>query len=190
MKSNDKRWWCRVMPALMATLVLASAALVSGGAGARPAAPAAAPPSPAAAVPPARGPAYHLALEAAQLALADCAGKGYKVSVTVVDSTGAARVVLADDGARQRAVDSSAAKALTVITFRESSGAVEQHAAADPALAARIAADSRLRARAGGLPLVVNGEIIGAIGVGGAPGGEKDEACAATALAAVGPRLQ
>jgi uncharacterized protein GlcG (DUF336 family) len=146
------------------------------------------PPVPAPA--PARGPDSALALEAAQTAIATCHASGYNVGVTIVDSAGEVRLLLASDAAPQRAVDSSTSKALTVIAFKASSATVAQQAAADPALAARIAADPKLRARAGGLPLTVGSDLIGAIGVGGAPGGEKDEACAAAGIEKIKNRLR
>jgi uncharacterized protein GlcG (DUF336 family) len=48
--------------------------------------------------------------------------------------------------------------------------------------------DSRLVILGGGLPIVINGERVGGIGVGGAPGGPLDEACAKEGLAAIGAR--
>lgn len=140
--------------------------------------------------PPPPGPGLELATGVAQAAIADCAANGYKVGVTVVDSKAGVRLILAQDEARQQAVASSTAKAVTVIRYRQSSGALAQRASTDSKLAAEIAADATLRARAGGLPLVIKGEIIGAIGVGGAPGGEKDEACAAHAIARYPDRLE
>jgi uncharacterized protein GlcG (DUF336 family) len=140
--------------------------------------------------PPARGPSSALALEAAQAAISSCEHSGYSVAVTVVNSAGDVRLVLASDAAPQRAVESSGGKALTVITYKLPSGTVAQRAASDPALAARIAADPRLRARAGALPLTVGSDLIGAIGVGGAPGGEKDEACAAAGIEKIKARLK
>lgn len=130
------------------------------------------------AVPAARGPALALALEAAQVAVATCSANGYKAAVSVVDSAGVLKAVLAADGASQRGVGSSAAKAFTAITYKTSSAEVAKRAEADPALLAQLNADPRHRPRAGALPLFVNGELVGAIGVGGAPGGDKDEACA------------
>ena len=140
--------------------------------------------------PAARGPALDLALEAAQTALAACTANGYKVGVTVVDSAGISKVVLAADGAIPRAIDSGAGKAFTAITFKTSSAAVAKQVETDKELAARLAADPKQRARAGALPLIVAGEIIGAIGVGGAPGGEKDEACASAGVDKVKDRLK
>ncbi len=65
-----------------------------------------------------------------------------------------------------------------------------EDAKADKALADRIAADQTLITWAGGLPLSVDGQVIGAVGVSGAPGGEKDEACATAGLAKVAGRLR
>ncbi|WP_084188330.1 heme-binding protein [Sulfurivirga caldicuralii] len=42
----------------------------------------------------------------------------------------------------------------------------------------------------GGVPLTSDGVMIGAIGVSGAPGGEKDEACALKAIEALEDRLE
>ncbi len=140
-------------------------------------------------VPAARGPAVNLALEAAQTALATCQANGYKVGVSVVDSAGVVRVALASDGAPQRAVESGNGKAFTVITYKTSSAEVAKKAEKDPDLTAKLNADPKQRARAGALPLLVAGEVIGAIGVGGAPGGDKDEACAAAGIDKIKDRL-
>ena len=60
----------------------------------------------------------------------------------------------------------------------------------DQALAVKITGETSLFARAGGLPLLVGGDVIGAVGVGGAPGGEKDEACSAAGIDKVKARLK
>ncbi len=44
-------------------------------------------------------------------------------------------------------------------------------------------------AMAGGLPVEAGGSVVGAVGVSGAPGGDKDEACAAAGIEAVRDRL-
>ena len=46
--------------------------------------------------------------------------------------------------------------------------------------------DPRLVILGGGLPIKINGALVGGIGVGGAPGGAKDEKCARVGLAAIG----
>lgn len=140
--------------------------------------------------PPARGPSLALALEAAQVAVSTCTANGYKTAVSVVDSAGVLKALLAADGASQRGVESSQAKAYTSITFKLPSGEVAKQVETDADLKARLAADPKQRARAGALPLYVSGELIGAIGVGGAPGSEKDEACAQAGLDKVKDRLK
>ncbi len=152
--------------------------------------PAAEPSARPAPAPAARGPGLALALEAAQTALATCTANGYKAGVSVVDSAGVVRVQLLADGAGERAGVSSSGKAFTAITFKTSSAAVAKQAEADAALLAKLNADPKQRARAGALPLVVNGEVIGAIGVGGAPGGDKDEVCAAAGIDKIKDRLK
>lgn len=168
----------------LSSLVLLTSMVAGAAAAQTPAAPAAPPP------PPARGPGAELALEAAQTAAATCLANGYKVSVSVTDSAGVLRVLYAQDGARGGAVDSATRKAVTTIAFKAPTSAVAAQAAADPALQAKIAADPKLFARAGALPLMVGGDMVGAIGVGGAPGGEKDEVCAQAGVDKIKDRLK
>jgi uncharacterized protein GlcG (DUF336 family) len=131
-----------------------------------------------------------LALEAAQVAVSTCTANGYKTAVSVVDSSGILKALLAADGASQRGVESSQAKAYTSISFRLPSGEVAKQAEVDAELKSRLAADPKHRARAGALPIFVSGELIGAIGVGGAPGSEKDEVCAQAGLDKIKDRLK
>jgi uncharacterized protein GlcG (DUF336 family) len=144
---------------------------------------------PPAAAPPAPGPSLALALEAAQTAIATCQASGYKIGATVLDSAGVIKVSLGADGASARGVNSSHTKATTSLKYQEPSAAIQAHAEKDPAFAAVISADPTLNARAGAELLVSKGVIIGAIGVGGAPGGDKDDACATAGLARVKDRL-
>lgn len=130
-----------------------------------------------------------LALEAAQTAMTTCTANGYKVAAAVVDSAGGTHLVIGVEGIRQGALDSSIKKAFTAVTLKAPSAETEAKAKTDDALKAKIAADPRLFARAGGLVILSKGQIVGAIGVGGAPGGEKDEACAKAALAKIQARL-
>ena len=59
----------------------------------------------------------------------------------------------------------------------------------DPDILARLKADPNLMSYGGGIPLKVGDEIIGAIGVGGAPGADKDDVCALAGVAKVKDRL-
>ena len=146
-----------------------------------------APPPPA---PPARGPALALAVEGAMAAIQACAANGYKVTAVVLDSSGAQRVVLANDGAPGMTAQVGTRKAFTAVTFKTSSGAVGERAKTDKALADRIAADPRLITWAGAQPLMAGSELIGALGVSGAPGGDKDDACTSAGIAKIKDRLK
>ena len=149
-----------------------------------------APIQPIAAPAPARGPALDLSLEAAQTALQACTAIQQKVAVTVLDSAGVVKVLLASDGASARGVLSSSSKAQTALTFRTATSALTESVKSDQQLAEKIAANSSFNIRAGGVLLIVNGEVVGAIGVGGARGSEKDEACALAGIAQIQSRLQ
>lgn len=158
-------------------------------------APAAAPdPAPAGAqqapVPAAQGPALALALEAAQVAIETCTAKEQKIGVSVVDSAGVLKALLATDGASPRGVQSSTNKAKTALEFKAPASQLAEQIKTDKDLADKIAANPNLNARAGGVLLKVNEEVIGAIGVGGARGSEKDEECALAGIQKVQARLK
>lgn len=141
-------------------------------------------------VPAARGPALALALEAAQVAIETCTAKEQKIGVSVVDSAGVLKALLATDGASPRGVQSSTNKAKTALEFKAPTSQLAEQSKTDKALADKIAANPNLNARAGGVLLKVNDEVIGAIGVGGARGSEKDEECALAGIQKVQARLK
>jgi len=149
-----------------------------------------APATPAPPAPPARGPALALALEAARGAIDTCSARQQNVSVSVIDSAGVLKLLLAADGAHARGVASSTSKAQTALAFNSATSALGERAKTDTALAARVAANPAFNVRGGGLAISVDGVVIGAIGVGGARGSEVDEACAQAGLAQVQGRLR
>ena len=139
---------------------------------------------------PAPAPATDLAMEAAARAIAVCTANGFNVAVSVVDSAGGVRVLAVADGAGARLGTPATRKATAAVTFGVPTATLEEQVKTDAELAARFDAESAtLYARAGGLPLFANGEVIGAIGVGGAPDGMQDELCAAEGVAAIQDRL-
>ena len=152
-------------------------------------APAGAPRPPGPPPPPARGPSSAVAVEMAQTAVAACAANGYKVTAVVLNSAGVLKVQISADGAPDMTGQVGVRKAFTVITFKSPSGAVGDKAKTDSALADRSKADPKLITWAGGEPLMVGGDLIGALGVSGAPGGDKDDACAMAAIAKVQGKL-
>jgi uncharacterized protein GlcG (DUF336 family) len=140
--------------------------------------------------PPARFIGVALALEAAQTAVASCTANGYNVSVTVMDAGGVTRLLYANDKAGAGPIDSATRKAYTSLAFKMSTADIAKMQPTDAAMDARIKADPKMFARAGAFPLMAGTELAGAIGVGGAPGGDLDAACAQAGLAKIQDRIK
>ena len=136
------------------------------------------PPTPAA-----PGPTLDLSLDAARAALQACTKIEQKIGVTVVDSAGIPKVVLASDGASARGVQSRTNKALTALAFQASTSELDEKSKSDTRLSAELAKNPTYNVHAGGLVLRQGAKVLGAVGVGGAKGSDKDEACANAALA-------
>ncbi|MGC4028686.1 MAG: heme-binding protein [Steroidobacteraceae bacterium] len=154
-----------------------------------------APPAGGAAPPPppprARGPALDVAIEAAKVAQATCLANGYKTTVTVVDSAGVPVVILSGDGASERTQAIGLSKTWATIKYKAPSGDIADRVKTDAALDAEVKADPKIgTVRRGALPLVVGNEIIGAISVSGAPGGDKDEVCVQAGIDKVKSQLK
>lgn len=130
-----------------------------------------------------------LAHEIAQGAIDQCRKDGYRVSAAVVDRAGQLRVLLRDDGTGPHTLDTSRRKAYTSATLKTSTIDLAARLAANPASAGVKDVDDIL-VLGGGVPIKVGTEVIGAIGVGGAPGGDKDEVCAMAGLAKVADHLK
>jgi uncharacterized protein GlcG (DUF336 family) len=172
-----------------ALVVFASAGLALAQGAPQPNAPSAGPaqtPPP----PPARGPSFDLALEAAQTALEAGKAADQKVAVSVIDSAGVLKAVLVSDGTGPRAVQNSNFKAQAALAFKETSGELAEQVKTNKDLADKVAANPNYLARAGAVLIKVNDEIIGAIGVGGARGSDKDEQYALAGVQKVQARLK
>ena len=131
-----------------------------------------------------------LSLEAAQAvalgALEKCRADGYKVSVSVVDASGILKAFVRDDTTGPHTVELSRRKAYTALTFKRTSGETAQ-AWAKQAPVPNIEGTVGL---AGGVPIRAGNEVVGAIGVSGAPGGDRDEACANAGIAKIADKLR
>ncbi len=126
------------------------------------------------------------ALELAQTALAQCRAAGYKVSITVVNRHGRTALALSDDGANPHTLENSERKAYTAFSTRGASGEVGKRPAAN--LVSFLQLD-RTTGGDGGLPIFAGKEIVGAVGISGAPGGEKDAACAQAGIERIARKL-
>jgi uncharacterized protein GlcG (DUF336 family) len=120
---------------------------------------------------------FSAAHEVAMGALEQCRKDGYKVTVTVVNRAGRTAVVLHDDGANPHTIENSLRKAYTSLTFRTPSGEFGKRVTSSPTGAGALHLD-KVTSAEGALPIMAGQEIVGAIGVSGAPGGDKDAACA------------
>lgn len=129
-----------------------------------------------------------LATTAASAALDRCAKDGYRVSVAVVDRAGVLRVLMRGDGAGSHTVESSVKKAYTSASLRGATGDVAEMIAKMPATQGLRDMNSNILILAGGLPIDIGGEVVGGIGVGGAPGGHLDAACAQAGLDSIGAK--
>jgi uncharacterized protein GlcG (DUF336 family) len=120
-------------------------------------------------------------------ALDKCHTDGYRVSLTLLDRSGDVRIQVRGDGSSPHTLENSRRKAYTALTFRRPSGDTAKAWAAastpPPVIEGTVAAQ-------GGLPIKAGTEVIGAIGISGAPGGEKDEACAAAGIAKIADILK
>ena len=129
-----------------------------------------------------------LASTATSAALDRCAKDGHRVSVAVVDRAGVLRVLMRGDGAGPHTVESSMKKAYTSASLRGSTGDLAEMIAKMPATQGLRDMGDKVLILAGGLPIEISGEVVGGIGVGGAPGGHLDAACAQAGLDSIGAK--
>jgi uncharacterized protein GlcG (DUF336 family) len=121
-------------------------------------------------------------------ALAECQKNGYKVSAAVVDRGGNLLAFVRDPTAGPHTAESSRRKAFTAATFGMTSAGFAT-LTANPG-AAGLKDLTGVFALAGGVPIKLGNDVLGGVGVGGAPGGDKDEACANAGLAKVADQLK
>lgn len=127
-----------------------------------------------------------LAREIAWKALLACRKHDYQVTVAVVDREGVLQVLMRDVLAPPYLVQIAQDKAHAVILSGQSSGEFVHDRRDIRAEMNRVKGIIMLR---GALPIHAAGMLVGAVGVAGAPGGDKDEACARAGLEAVHSRL-
>jgi uncharacterized protein GlcG (DUF336 family) len=75
------------------------------------------------------------------------------------------------------------------LSFRTSTAEFAKRVATNPAAAGLKDVDGVITL-GGGLPILSGAEVIGAIGVGGAPGGDKDEACSQAGISKIADKLK
>jgi glc operon protein GlcG len=114
------------------------------------------------------------AQEVISAAIAEAKKHDWKINFAVVDSGGNLVAFARMDGAQLASIAISEHKARTAVTFRRETKAFES--AIQGGNAYVLSLDGVIGAR-GGIPLIENGKLIGAIGASGGTGSQ-DEVCA------------
>ena len=125
-----------------------------------------------------------LADKIAQSTLQACVKDGYNVAVTLVDRSGTPLLMKRMDNAGPHTVEASRMKAFTALTTKNATSNVMKGSQSN-AGAANLRDIPDFLLLAGGVPVKMGTQVIGAVGVGGAPGGNFDEACAIAGLQSV-----
>ena len=116
-----------------------------------------------------------LARNIARVAVESCAEAGYQVSAVVVDRSGAPQVVMRDVFASRFTIEIAERKANAVILSGVSSSEFRRNRAG---ILAEMNEVNGILVLDGAVPIRAGGALLGAVGVSGAPGGDRDEACA------------
>jgi uncharacterized protein GlcG (DUF336 family) len=130
-----------------------------------------------------------LALDLARAVLVDCRKHGYQVAVAVVDRFGVTQVMLRDRFAGPHTPSTAVGKAWTAVSFRTNTN--ELVGASQPGMPqAGVRNLPGAVILGGGVMVEAGGNMVGAVGVSGAPGGEADEACAKAGIETVRDKLE
>jgi uncharacterized protein GlcG (DUF336 family) len=129
-----------------------------------------------------------VAMTMAETAIATCKTNGYAVSANVVGRNGEVLVAMRGDNTGPHTLENSMKKAYTARAQRRPSGDFGD-SIKDNFTAGALHLSNITPAR-GALPIKVGEDTIGAIGVSGAPGGDKDEACAKAGIDKVANELK
>lgn len=128
-----------------------------------------------------------LARDIANETIKACRKDGYHVSAVVVDRYGLLRAALRDDLASRFTLEIAERKAnLSVMSWTDSG----PFKTAREDIRPELNHIDGLIVMEGGIKIVASGYNIGAVGVSGAPGGEKDAACAKKGLASLQERIE
>src|ERR1700726_2871563 len=127
---------------------------------------------------------YELAQKMVDAAVAKARELGVSENVAILDDWGNLKAFVRMDGAPIPTTEMAQHKAYTA-PFGVSTQEFFKFIQRDPSLLAGIPTLARMAAWGGGFPIKVNGEVVGAIGVSGAPAVQNDVDCARAALALV-----
>ena len=129
-----------------------------------------------------------MATTIAQGAIDACKAQGYNVSAHVVGREGQVIVGLRNEKAGLATYENSMKKAFTARTLRMSSGQFANNVKGNTTAGQLYL--TNITPAQGALPIMIGNDTIGAIGISGAPGGDKDEACAKVGIDKVAAQLK
>ena len=130
-----------------------------------------------------------LAAEAVTAAVDSCAKQGYAVTSALLDSDGVLQAELRGDGAGIHTVQMAHDKAYTSISFRTNTSTMVENAEKNPPSPAVTKLPNLILAP-GGVVIMKDKEVLGAIAVSGVPNRTGDEACAKAGLDKISDRLK
>lgn len=131
-----------------------------------------------------------MAVKAATAALAKCEADGQRVSVAVVERSGATKVLLKADGSGPHTVASATGKAFTSASMGRDTAGLSSFIKENGDAEGLRDMDPRMVILGGGLPIRFGDALVGGIGVGGSPSAKTDEACARAGIEAIGAVLK
>lgn len=129
------------------------------------------------------------ALQAAQAAQAECRKQGWQVTVSVTDASALPLVVLRDRFAGWHTVDAAIDKARTAASWRSDTASLARRVLRPGGPEQAVEHIPGVLMLGGGLPVEAAGQVVGAIGVAGAPGVDNDVQCAKAGIAAIEDEL-
>jgi uncharacterized protein GlcG (DUF336 family) len=127
---------------------------------------------------------FELAQKMVDAAVAKARELGVSENVAILDDGGNLKAFSRMDGAPIPTIEMAQNKAYTAL-FGISTQDFFNFIQGDPSLLAGVPTLARMAAWGGGFPIKVDGEVVGAIGVSGAPAVQNDVDCAKAALALV-----
>jgi uncharacterized protein GlcG (DUF336 family) len=120
-----------------------------------------------------------------------CRKDGFRVSVSVIDAAGLLKAFVRDENTGPHTIDTSQRKAYTALTFASRwATSLEAATAWGHKLGSPMPNVEGTTGMGGGVPIKVGDVAIGAVGVSGAVGGDKDEICAKAGIARIAHLLK
>ncbi len=127
-----------------------------------------------------------MAHDIARSAVQACRDKGYQVTAVVVDRNGFDQMVMRDTLAPRFTLQIARDKANAVILSGVESGIFRENR---QDIREEMNSVDGILVLEGGIPVRAAGSLVGAVGVSGAPGGDKDAVCAKAGVEKVRDRL-